>query len=91
MAYEIISVTFDVDAQTKQSGRFTVPQKICALFGFESGDKVALEIAGHHSKPVETELVSGTEIYGLELELGIASGERLRVTISRPSAGEGRL
>jgi hypothetical protein len=84
MAYEIISVTFDVDAQGHRDNHFTVPKKVCDFLKLEPKAAVTLiiEIPSKTYPPITTKLKSGTEIYGKEIQ-GIERNQRIRVTISR--------
>lgn len=87
MAHEVLSVTFEIDAQEYKDARFTVPQEVCGILGLKSGDDIVLVIQHPSGGPVFSgtkELSSGTEIYGPELADHVKAGQRIRVTAYRP-------
>jgi len=88
MNHQIISVTFEVDAQSHADGRFSVPTEVCEILGgLKNGDLVNLVIqskSGAQLYAGEKTLASGREIYGADLKDHIKAGQRIRVTASKP-------
>ena len=75
MASRILSVVFEVDAQSYKSGRFTMPARVLTALGLEWGDEVDLRIETPEGTPLWAgvrRMVSGPEIDGAGL--GIAAG-----------------
>ena len=85
MAHRILSVTFEVDADSHSIGRFAVPAEVCEILELSEGDHISLFIdtpAGTYAgiKCLE----SGSEVYGTDMSPYVAAGQRIRVTASRP-------
>jgi len=88
MNHKVISVTFDVDAQSHTDGHFSVPAEVCEILGgLKNGDQVNLEIqsiSGAQLYLGKKSLASGREIYGADLKDHIKAGQRIRVIVSIP-------
>ena len=78
MKPKVISITFEVDAQSHKDGQFTVPKEICDLLAIGNGSNVIVEI---NDKKIPTELKSGTEIYGSDFNTLVKAGEKIKVTL----------
>jgi bifunctional DNA-binding transcriptional regulator/antitoxin component of YhaV-PrlF toxin-antitoxin module len=87
--HQVVSVTYDIDAQAHRDGQFSVPKEVCDLLGVNGGDKVrvVIETPEGRTPPIDTELRSGKEIYGPEIRAHVKAGQRIRVTVSRPQSG----
>lgn len=84
MSANIISVTFEINAQRHTDGQFTVPKNVCDLMGLKGGDKVSLVIISPQGSDVfESKLSSGTEIYGPDIAEIVKAGDLIQVTVSR--------
>lgn len=85
MSNSIISVTFQIDAQSHADGHFSVPRKVCDILDLEPGEEIALIIKSEKGiLSVQKKLASGTEIYGPDIREFVKQGERIVVTASRP-------
>jgi hypothetical protein len=87
MSSEVLSVTYEIDAMAHKDGNFSIPKKVCDLLGLRSDDFVHLIIShpyGGHLFSGKWQMKSGNEIYGNEIAERIKSGQRIRVTISKP-------
>jgi hypothetical protein len=88
MSHEVLSVTFEIDAQSSEAGRFSIPADVCgALRDLKDGDPVRLVIqtpAGILLFLGEKVLGSGREIYGADIRECVKAGQRIRVHVSRP-------
>lgn len=86
MSYKILSVTFEIDAQSHTDGQFSVPAEVCKILGgLKNSDPVNLVInstSGALLYSGEKTLASGREIYGAELKDCVKAGQRIRVTVS---------
>lgn len=84
----IVSVTFEVDTETKRA-RFNVPKGITGLLGLKPGNDIAIVINSARSgRPlfagVKT-LKSGREIYGADdVSRHLKPKQRIRVEVARP-------
>ena len=84
---EIVSITFDVTSH-KVPGHFSVPMAVCRVLGLENDAHIALVIETRSgSFPLLTQMKSGTEVYGHNLEEYVRAHERIRVTAMRPPKG----
>lgn len=87
MGHQVLSVTFEVDAQSSSDGRFSIPAEVCQLLGsLSTGDTVRLVIqtpSGALLFAGTKQLSSGTEIYGADMAERIKAGQRIRVIASR--------
>jgi bifunctional DNA-binding transcriptional regulator/antitoxin component of YhaV-PrlF toxin-antitoxin module len=89
VAYEILAVTFEVDAQNRD-GQFTIPKEVRDILGLKEEDEVHLvfEISPREQKTRIKQLKSGPEIYDTEenpdLREFVKAGQRIKVTASRP-------
>ena len=87
MSHRVLSVTFEIDAQSHSDGQFSIPAEVCAILGgLKSGDLVRLVIetpSGTLLFSGEKQLASGREIYGPEMKERIKAGQRVRVFASR--------
>jgi hypothetical protein len=85
MPATIVSVTFDIDAQSHKNGQFSVPRRVCDILGLRNRDHIDLVIRSSAGTLETTKrLSSGTEIYGSEIAGHVKAGERIQVTASRP-------
>jgi len=87
MPSEILAVTYEIDAMTHKDGYFSIPKKVSDLLGLKSNDYVHLIIthpSGGHLFSGKWQMKSGNEIYGPEIAARIKSGQRIRVSVSRP-------
>ena len=88
MNHQVISVTFEVDAQSHKDGIFSMPTEVCEILGgLNNGDPVALVIQSTNGTLLysgEKTLASGKEIYGADLKDHVKAGQRIRVTVSIP-------
>ena len=86
MNHQVISVAFDVDAQSHSDGQFSVPAEVCEILGgLKNGDLVNLVIQSTSDEQLyagKKSLASGREIYGADLKDHIKAGQRIRVTVS---------
>ena len=87
MNHQIISVTYEIDAQSHTDGRFSVPTEVCEILGgLKNGDPVNLVIqstSGELLYSGEKTLASGREIYGADLKEHVKAGQRIRVSVSK--------
>jgi bifunctional DNA-binding transcriptional regulator/antitoxin component of YhaV-PrlF toxin-antitoxin module len=81
MKAKILSVEFEISAQSWIDGRFSIPAVVADLLGKDCGDRILLEVTSKNgTKLFLIELKSGIEIYGLSDH--VSSGELLRAKIS---------
>ena len=86
----ILSVTFEIDAQSATDGRFSIPAEVCRILGnLNDGNMIRLVIqtpAGVPLYSVDKELSSGREIYGPDIKDYVKAGQRMIIQASRPQA-----
>lgn len=87
MAHQVLSVTFEVNAQSHSNGQFSIPAEVCRILGcLRSGDTIRLMIQTQSGVLLfdgPKQLASGAEIYGPDMAERIRAGQRIRVTASR--------
>ncbi|MFC2063711.1 hypothetical protein ACFLXB_01265 [Chloroflexota bacterium] len=86
MKPNILSVTFEINAQSHKDGQFTVPNDVCIILGLDNEDMIRLVVetpGGTHLFSGEKKLSSGHEIYGPEINNFVKAGQRIRVHASR--------
>ena len=86
MGSEILSVTFEVDAQSWTDGRFAVPAKVCHALELRYGAPIHLIIESLEGECLfegDTRMRNGREIFGKGMSKIIEAGQRIRVTASR--------
>jgi bifunctional DNA-binding transcriptional regulator/antitoxin component of YhaV-PrlF toxin-antitoxin module len=89
MAYEILAVTFEIDAQKTRDGQFTVPKPVRDILGlnFEKEVHLVIENSTGQRRTRVKQLKSGPEIYDTEanpdLREFVKAGQRIKVTASR--------
>jgi hypothetical protein len=90
VAYKILAVTFEVDAQKNRDGQFTIPNEIRNILGLKYEDNVHLvfEVSPGEQETRIKQSKSGPEIYDIEanpdLRRFVKAGQRIKVTVSRP-------
>ena len=86
MRPEVMSVTFEIDAQSVD-GRFSVPAEVCRILGdLNDGDTVRLVIltpSGTLLFAGAKTLGSGREVYGPDIRECVKQGQRIRAVVSR--------
>jgi hypothetical protein len=81
---QILSITFEAQAQRHCDGQFSVPTAICEQLHLGSGDDIRLVIAsGLGTLEVVKPLSSGLEIYGPDVAAYVKAGDTIRVTAAR--------
>lgn len=85
MTPKIVSITFEIDAQSHRDGQFTIPAKVCELLELKPEDDIVLFIETSSATFATIQkLSSGTEIYGPEVSRYVKAGERIRVMAAHP-------
>ncbi len=86
MSHQVISVTFEINAQSHKDGVFSIPAEVCKILGdLKNDDQVNLVVqstSGDQLFAGKKALASGKEIYGADLKDLIKAGQRIRVTVS---------
>lgn len=83
--HEIISVTFEINAQHHRDGQFSVPKKVCDILGLGNGDDIKLIVATAAGRvEANAKLKSGMEIYDPVFKQYVKSGDLITVTAGRP-------
>ena len=91
MKPSVLKVTFELEAQKTDDGKFTVPLNVAKALGLDRDGQIHLEIWSHSGLTSGTyQMASGTEVYETSksnkgLRKVVAKGERLLITASRPT------
>ena len=85
-----IGLTFHVDVSASKPW-FQIPKSVAELFSLKSGDLLAVSISTPKGKPIYhgfAKLDSATTPYKMHIGRPLVKGKEIRVTASRPPAGQ---
>lgn len=72
---DVISITFEINAQSHRDGQFTVPKQVCDLLGLKPGEEIS-SLIEPMKIPTIKKLSSGTEIYGSDISNYVKAGKK---------------